>query len=234
MKELDRRYPLLCGSYLDEYHSFEILLSYSNAGIIWSNPVEIYIPHYNLSKASAPYVVSTDNNQLIISFQTDEDSVPYGFRGDMNSIMKVMISKPNFDIKDINNNNFYALCNNNNSPANGTSIWNGMMILNNILYTFSSDNLIKYSEIPIYANPKMYNQKLRDEYYLKRGNFSAFGNKIIINNKKTIIINKKINTNIHNSFYSYLSPNNNYDCGLIFGLNNLNASLFEKDNYYFF
>ena len=180
----DRRYPLLTGANLDEYHSFEILLSYSNNGIIWSNPVEIYISHYNLSKASAPYVVSTDNNQLIISFQTDEDSLPNGYRGDMNSIMKVMISKPNIDIKDINKDSFYALCNNNNSPINGTSIWNGMMIVNNILYTFSSDNLIKYSEIPIYAEPNLYNKKLRDEYYLKRGNFSTFGNKILLIVKK--------------------------------------------------
>ena len=30
--------------------------------------------------------------------------------------MKVMISKPNIDIKDINKDSFYALCNNNNSP----------------------------------------------------------------------------------------------------------------------
>ena len=230
----DRRYPLLTGAHLKEYHSFEILLSYSNDGIIWSNPVEIYIPHYNLSKASAPYVVSTINNQLIISFQTDEDSIPNGYRGDMNSIMKVMISKPNIDIKDINKDSFYALCNNNNSPVNGTSIWNGMMIVNNILYTFSSDNLIKYSEIPIYADPKLYNQKLRDEYYLKRGNFSTFGNKLIINNKNTILINKNINAIINNYFYSYVVQNNNYDCGLIFGLNNLNEPLEIKDNYFIF
>ena len=160
----DRRYPLLTGKRLDEYHSFEILLSYSNDGIVWSNPVEVYTSHYNLSKASAPYVVSTDNNQLIISFQTDEDSLPNGYRGDMNSIMKVMISKPNIDIKDINKDSFYALCNNNNSPVNGTSIWNGMIIANNILYTFSSDNTIKFSEIPIYVDPNIYNQKLRNEY----------------------------------------------------------------------
>ena len=108
----------------------------------------------------------------------------------MNSIMKVMISKPNINIKDINKDSFYALCNNNNSPINGTSIWNKMMIENNILYTFSSDNLIKYSEIPIYVDPKLYNQKLRDEYFLIRGNFSVFGNKIIINSDKTIVINK--------------------------------------------
>ena len=92
----DRRYPLLTGEHLDEYHSFEILLSYSNNGVIWSNPVEIYTSHYNLSKASAPSVVSTDNNQIIISFQTNEDSLPNGYRGDINSIMKVMISKPKY------------------------------------------------------------------------------------------------------------------------------------------
>ena len=185
----DRRYPLLTGTYLKEYHSFEILLSYSDDGIVWSNPVEIYTSHYNLSKASAPYVVSTDNNQLIISFQTDEDSLPNGYRGDSNSIMKVMISKPNIDVKDINKESFYALCNNNNSPVNGTSIWNGLMIVNNTLFTFSSDNTIKFSEIPIYVEPtqyKIYNQKLRNKYYLKRGNITTNGNKIIVNDERTL------------------------------------------------
>lgn len=45
----DRRFPLLTKAHLDEYCSFEILLiSYSNDRIILSNPIEIYIPHYNL------------------------------------------------------------------------------------------------------------------------------------------------------------------------------------------
>ena len=228
----DRRYPLLTGEHLDEYHSFEILLSYSDDGIVWSNPVEIYTSHYNLSKASAPYVVSTDNNQLIISFQTDEDSLPNGYRGDMNSIMKVMISKPNIDIKDINKDSFYALCNNNNSPVNGTSIWNAMMIINNSLYTFSSDNTIKYSEIPIYADPNMYNQKLRNEYYIKRGNISTYGNKIIVNHQSTLVINKNINSYFYNTFYSYVTPNDNYECGIIFGLNNLDNPNLTKDKYF--
>ena len=230
----DRRYPLLTGEHLDEYHSFEILLSYSNDGIVWSNPVEIYTSHYNLSKASAPYVVSTDNNQIIISFQTDEDSLPNGNRGDVYSIMKVMISKPNIDIKDINKDSFYALCNNNNSPVNGTSIWNGMMIVNNILYTFSSDNVIKYSEIPIYADPNIYNQKLRNEYYLNSGNISTYGNKIIVNYQGTLVINKNINTYFKNTFYSYATPNGNYDCGIIFGLSNLEYPELTKDKYFKF
>ena len=224
----DRRYPLLTGDHLDEYHSFEILLSYSNDGIVWSNPVEIYTSHYNLSKASAPYVVSTDTNQLIISFQTDEDALPNGYRGDMNSIMKVMISKPNIDVKDINKDSFYALCNNNNSPINGTSIWNGMMIFNNILFTFSSGNTIKYSEIPIYTEPRLYNQILRNQYYIKRGNISIYGNKIIVNNENTFIINKNIIIFLNNTFHSYVTPNNNCECGLIFGLDKL------KDNYFIF
>ena len=232
----DRRYPLLTGNYLNEYHSFEILLSYSDDGIVWSNPVEIYTSHYNLSKASAPYVVSTDSNQLIISFQTDEDSLPNGYRGDMYSIMKVMISKPNIDIKDINKESFYALCNNNNSPVSGTSIWNGLMIFNNILFTFSSDNTIKFSEIPIYVEPSkytIYNQILRNEYYLKRGNITTNGNKIIVNDGNTLIINKNINTYFNKLFYTYVTPNNHCKCGLLFGLNNLNNSVL-KDNYFMF
>ena len=32
-----------------------------------------------------------------------------------------------------------------------------MMLLGNILYTVSSENTIKYSEIPIYAAPNKYN-----------------------------------------------------------------------------
>jgi hypothetical protein len=230
----DRRYPLLTGTYLKEYHSFEILLSYSDDGIVWSNPVEIYTSHYNLSKASAPYVVSTDDNQLIISFQTDEDSLPNGYRGDMNSIMKVMISKPNIDIKDINKDSFYALCNNNNSPINGTSIWNGMIIVNNILYTFSSDNTIKYSEIPIYIDPNIYNQKLRNEYYLKTGNISTYGNTIIVNHQKTLVINKNINTYFDNTFYTYVTPNDNNDCGIIFGLSNINSTNLTENKYFRF
>jgi len=50
-----------------------------------------------------------------------------------------------------------------------------------------------------------------------------------INNKNTLIISKNINSNI---FYSYITPNNNYDCGFIFGLNNLDDPLFAKNNYF--
>ena len=109
-----------------------------------------------------------------------------------------------------------------------------MMIVNNILYTFSSDNTIKYSEIPIYADPNIYNQKLRNEYYLKTGNISTYGNKIIINHQNTLVINKNINTYFNNTFYSYVTPNDNNDCGIIFGLENLDYSKLAKDKYFRF
>jgi uncharacterized protein YfeS len=56
--------------------------------------------------------------------------------------MKVMISKPGIPIEKINQDSFYALCNNNNSPIGALSNWNGMMLLGNILYTVSSENTI--------------------------------------------------------------------------------------------
>ena len=51
-----------------------------------------------------------------------------------------MISKPGIPIEEINQDSFYALCNNNNSPIGSLSNWNGMMLLGNILYTVSSEN----------------------------------------------------------------------------------------------
>ena len=110
----DKDYPLLTGKYLGHHIWFEILMSYSKDGINWSNPVEIYVSKNNGTKSSAPFIVCNENNQLIVSFQTDEESYDFGYDGDLYSIMKVMISKPGIPIEEINQNSFYALCNNNN------------------------------------------------------------------------------------------------------------------------
>lgn len=91
-----------------------------------------------------------------------------------------MISKPGIEIKDINNDVLYPL-QYNNSPINGIRLfWNRMMIVNNILFISSSIYTIKYSEISIYEDTYKYNDKLKNEYYVKTGNISTFGNKIII------------------------------------------------------
>ena len=53
-----------------------------------------------------------------------------------------------------------------------------MILLGNVLYTVLSENTIKYSEIPLYENPKKYNEKLIENYYIKKGNILAYGDKL--------------------------------------------------------
>ena len=226
----DRDYPLLTGKYLGHHKWFEIVLSYSKDGISWSNPVEIYVSKNNGTKSSAPFILCNENNQLIVSFQTDEESYDFGYDGDIYSIMKVMISKPGIPIEEINQDSFYALCNNNNSPIGALSNWNGMMILGNILYTVSSENTIKYSEIPIYEDPIKYNKKLKDNYHIIEGKISTFGDKLISRSNTIFIINKNIDTSITNSFYTYITPNCDSDMGLIFGISKID----KPKNYYIF
>ena len=219
---------------LEEFHPFEILLSYSKDGINWSNPVEVYTPKNDGSKCSAPYICITQNNQLIISFQTDEDSVTSGFVGDLYSIMKVIISKPGIKIEDINKDSFYAFTNNNKTPIGGQSLWSGMMIIGNRVYTCSSGCPILYSEIPIYTDPNIYNEKLKEQYIIINGSAKYYGNKIIILEKKSLIINKILDISNHNTFFSYIKPNTSDDCGLIFGFNYNQESYLNNKNYYAF
>ena len=207
-----KSYVYFTGGELDEYHPFEIVISYSKDGINWSNPVEIYYGHNKNSKYSAPYICITDSDQLIISFQTDENSVNYGFKGDLYSIMKVMISKPGIPIDKIDRDSFFTVVNNNNSPIGKNSLWNGMMLIGNIVYTCSSGHPILYSEIPLYDDPNKYN-------------------KIITKGKGNIIISKEYILNSTIKIYTNIIPNITGDCGLLLILNNY----FEKiNNYYAF
>jgi len=226
----DKDYPLLTGKYLGHHKWFEIVMSYSKDGINWSNPVEIYVSKNNGTKSSAPFIVCNENNQLIVSFQTDEESYDFGYDGDIYSIMKVMISKPGIPIEEINQNSFYALCNNNNSPIGSLSNWNGMMLWGNILYTVSSENTIKYLEIPIYGDPKKYNDKLIENYYIKKGKIIANGDKLISVSNEIFVINKNIDLNFTNKIYTYITPYCNSSVGLVFGIQNFSPA----DKYYFF
>ena len=61
--------------------------------------------------------------------------------------MKVLISKPGIPLKKINADSFYAITNNNRCLIGGASLWSGMMLINNILYTCSSGHPILYSEL---------------------------------------------------------------------------------------
>ena len=226
-----KKYVYFTGGELDEYHPFEIVISYSKDGINWSNPIEVYNGHNKNSKYSAPYICITDSDQLIISFQTDEDSVNSGFIGDLYSIMKVMISKPGISIDKIDKDSFFSVVNNYNSPIGGSSLWNGMMLIGNIIYTCSSGHPILYSELPLFDEPNKYKVILKNKYYIVNGDAEFFGNKIITKGKDNIIINKEYILNSTINIYTKIIPNITGECGLILGINDY----FEKiNNYYAF
>ena len=105
-----------------------------------------------------------------------------------------------------------------------------MMLLGNILYTVSSENTIKYSEIPIYTDPNKYNDKLRENYYILKGDISTYGDKLISESDEIFVINKKIDINIKHKFYTYITPFCNSTVGLIFGIDKLEL----KNDYYYF
>ena len=224
-------YSYFTGGELNEYHPFEILLSYSKDGNSWSNPIEIYQGHNNGSKYNAPYICITESDQLIISFQTDENSVNSGYIGDLYSIMKIIISKPGIPIDKIEKDSFFAVKNNNNSPIGGSSLWNGMMLIGNIIYTCSSGHPLLYSEIRLYDDPNKYNNILKNKYYIVNGDAEFLGNKIITRDKDNIIINKEYILNSSINIYTNIIPNINSDCGIILGIKNYNQKI---NNYYTF
>jgi hypothetical protein len=229
-------YKYFTGGKLNEYHPFEIVISYSKDGENWSNPVEIYHGHNKGSKYSAPFICITETNQLIISFQTDENSVNSGYIGDLFSIMKVIISKPGIPLEEINKDSFFAVTNNNRSPIGGASLWSGMMLIGNIIYTCSSGHPILYSELPLYDDPNKYNDKLKAQYKIEVGDANFFGNKIIIKEKNSIIIKANLKLNSSINIYTYVKPNIIGDCGLVFGFDkHINKNYFlyliNKDGY---
>ena len=224
-------YKYLTGGSLDQYHPFEIVMSYSKNGENWSNPIEIYHGHNKGSKYSAPFLCITETDQLIISFQTDENSVNSGFKGDLYSIMKVIISKPGIPIGEINRDSFFAVCNNNKSPIGGASLWNGMMLIGNIIYTCSSGHQILFSELPLYDDPNKYNDLLKSKYHILSGDAKFFGNKIITKGKNNILISNQFKLNSTINIFTNIKPNTNNDCGIIFGFKNYNN---EIKNYCFF
>ena len=73
----------------------------------------------------------------------------------------------------------------------------------------------------MYEEPNKYNEKLKEKYYIKKGKISTFGDKLISESEKLFIINKYINTNITNNFYTYITPFNNSTYGLIFGIKSI-------------
>lgn len=106
-----------------------------------------------------------------------------------------------------------------------------MMLIDNKIYTCSTGHPILYSELPLYDEPYKYNDVLKNKYYIVRGNFEFFGNKIISKGKNNIIINKEFILNSTIDIFTNIKPNIIGISGLIFGFCNLNE---KNDNYYLF
>ena len=116
---------------------FIILLSYSKDGITWSDPVEVYVPRGNGTKAGAPFLCVTSDDRIIISFQTDEDSYKHGKGiGDSVSIMKTIISDGS-PIEKLTKDNFSEAVNVFDLCPGDLSNWNAMYIYNDVLYCVS-------------------------------------------------------------------------------------------------
>lgn len=71
-------------------YPFIIQILYSQDGIEWSEPKDVYIPKSKGSKAGAPGIAQTSDGRLIITFQTDEDKET---KGDDVSVAKVITAK---------------------------------------------------------------------------------------------------------------------------------------------
>ena len=122
--------------YRNNNHPFVIQLLYSKDGINWSNPKDIYIPSSKGSKAAAPGIAELSNGQIVISFQTDEDS---NKKGDNFSICKTIYSDGT-NIELLTNNNF-------SKPEkvfnNTTGMWPSIHYNKNYLYVAGGSNFKK-------------------------------------------------------------------------------------------
>ena len=105
------------------------------------------------------------------------------------------------------------------------------MLIGNKIFTCSSGHPILYSELPVYDDPKKYNELLKNKYQIKNGQADFYGNKIITKGKENIIINKEFKFNSSINIYTNVMPNILSNCGLIFGFENYDDN---KNNYYFF
>jgi len=121
-------------------HPFVICLSYSkDHGNTFSTPVAIFIPRKDGAKGAAPYICVTDDDRLVVSYQTDEDlgdpgyddpSTPNLNEADAQSIMKVMISDGTPVDKITGPENFLDSTIVFGTPRGYGSSWNGMMLAN--------------------------------------------------------------------------------------------------------
>jgi len=218
------------------------MISYSKDGETWSTPVEIYVPKGNGTKASAPYVCVTEDDRIVVSFQTDENVfAEQGRVGDNVSIMKTIISDGT-PIENITKDNFYEAQNPFYAPAGTVTSWNGMMEKDGYIYCVTGANFPQASikltsaKIPEYSMKDYHTTKSTTDFNTRQGGFGiqddgwyrSTSNNTIAVSSSASITNGKISFD--------MVPNTPNDCGIIFRATEGATSYWENNNstYYFF
>jgi hypothetical protein len=115
--------------YANEGNPFVLQMFWSKDGKQWSEPVDVYRPAADGSKAAAPGIVQLPSGQIVISFQTDEDSSK---KGDSFSIMKTMQTSTE-DLEQISTASF-SKPQKIFSDDGGLSVWSGIWYSDKALF----------------------------------------------------------------------------------------------------
>lgn len=233
-------------------HPFIILMSYSKDGKNWSTPIEIYKPHTSGAKAAAPYVTVTKEDRIVVSFQTDEDSVKAGTgTGDWYSVMKTIVSDGTPVDKITGRENFYSAENVFNTANGLASVWpsNYYDKETDTIYCAAGVNFAKKAtQTTIYLqkvkigaseiNAATELGELSAEYTVKKGSFASTTVEEFIQctQDKSLLI--ATDGNVYNGTISLnVLPTVANDCGLIFRASSTGTGeMWENktDNYYLF
>ena len=159
-------------------HPFVILLTTSKDGINWTDPVEIYTPYGRGTKAGAPYVSVTNDDCIVVCFQTEEDYQEHGGTdmGEHHCICKVIISDGT-PVDKIDKTCFYGAYNVFHEDYWSTnSLWNMVEVEDDTIYAFT-DGKMNYSKIGEFDEINRYSlEDSMSGYTVKRGDFVKLKN----------------------------------------------------------
>lgn len=233
-------------------HPFVILMSYSKDGENWSTPIEIYKPHTSGAKAAAPYVTVTKDDRIVVSFQTDEDSVKAGTgTGDWYSVMKTIVSDGTPVDKITGRGNFYSAESVFNTSNGLASVWpsNYYDKDTDTVYCAAGVNFAKKAtQTTIYMqkvkiaaseiNAVTKETALSSEYTVKKGGFAATSVEGFIKSTQEKSLLLATDKTVYNGSISVdVIPSTANDCGLIFRASSSSAGeMWENktDSYYLF
>lgn len=245
------------GTYMDgadspNRHPFVICLSYStDKGKTFTTPKVIFIPRQDKAKGAAPYVCVTEDNRLVVSYQTDEDlpspgyddpSTPNLNEADAYSVMKVMISDGTPVEKITGPENFLDAINVFGTPKNYGSSWNGMYLSGDTIYCVTGTDWnmnggygikMQSSKIPTYPEWLHYNS-CESNLFVRNGGMSVSGNKITTTQANTLVTHT---TTLYNGTISVdVVPSVAQDVALIFRASPTSTTqkFWEDVNYYVF